>query len=101
MTQTLACSFVMGLAIGFLTTKFFKLVLVIGTSIIGSFGIVIAVAIFFPHYLDTPDLVAWCILAVVFSFVQYFGTAHGDSRYDRIEQPMNDEEFDDEDSYRS
>jgi len=100
-TQMLACSCLTGLAIGFLTTKFTKLVLVIGTSIIGSFGIVIAGATFFSHYLDTPDLVAWVILAVVFSFVQYFGTAHRDSRYDRIEQRMKDEELEDEDSYRS
>merc|ERR1712110_682973 len=44
MTQLLAASFVTGLIVGTLTVFFTKLVLIIGTSIIGSFGIVTSVA---------------------------------------------------------
>jgi len=94
MTQLLLASFVTGLVVGFLTVKFTKLILIIGTSIIGSFGIIVAIALLFPHYLDKPDLIAWGILAVVFSLVQYFGTSHRDSRYDRVEKSADDGESD-------
>jgi len=90
MTQLLAASFVTGLVVGILTIYFTKLVLIIGTSIIGSFGIICSITLFFPHYLGKPDLVAWGTLTVLFSLVQYFGTSHKDSRYDRVYKSADD-----------
>jgi len=84
MTQLMAASFVTGLVVGILTKYWTKLALIIGTSLIGSFGIIISVALYFPHYLDKPDIIAWGILTVFFSLVQYFGTSHTDDRYDRV-----------------
>jgi len=105
MTQLMLSAFVTGVVVGLLTHKFTKLVLIIGTSVIGSFGIIVAVALFFPHYLDKPDLIAWGILSVVFSLVQYFGTSHRDSRYDRVEKSVDDggsdSDSDNEATYRS
>lgn len=60
-----------GLLLGALTAYFARPLIIIGTSIIGGFGVVFAFAIFLLRFMNTIDVVVWLLLSVAFSTFQF------------------------------